>query len=625
MKLEFIPLGNLAIGKANMRHGRKMPDVSDILPTVRKRGILQTLLVRPHSEPGMFEIVAGRRRYHAARIVAEERAADGASATDPDPQFDLLPCAILDAGDDADAIEASMIENMARLDADEVTRWETFTRLVREGRTVEDIGQTFGLPELLIRRTLALGNLLPRIRALYAAERIDRTTVRHLTLASKGQQKAWLDLIDDEQAHAPTGHQLKAWLFGGQSIPVRHALFDVDASGLAIIADLFGEDRYFADSDAFWTAQTAAIEERRAAFIADGWPDAVVVPPAQQFASWDYEKAGKRKGGRVYLDVRASGEVVIHEGYVSRKEAARAARGNEEGQGASAKPSRPEVTATMQTYIDLHRHAAVRAALTDHPSVALRLMVAHAIGGSHLWRVQPEPQTSQNDAVRESVETCLGETRFDARRRAVLAMLGFSPEEPTVTGGNSDDYGVVGIFRRLLDLDDASVMEVIAIVMGETLASGSAAVEAVGIRIGVDMAQWWTPDEVLLDLVRDKEVLVGMIGEVAGAEVAKANAGEKTKAMKAIIADSLAGTNGRERHENWVPSWLAFPPSAYTERGGVGSVRTHARAVAALAPPEDERAEGDADASPEAPALQAEDGAQAPEPEAEEEPAPLAA
>src|SRR3546814_2876117 len=71
----------------------------------------------------------------------------------------------------------------------------------------------------------------------------------------------------DLNAYLPTGHQLKAWLFGGQSIPVRHALFDVEASGLATIADLFGEDRYFADADAFWAAQDAAIEARRAAII----------------------------------------------------------------------------------------------------------------------------------------------------------------------------------------------------------------------------------------------------------------------------------------------------------------------------------------------------------------------
>ncbi len=27
----------------------------------------------------------------------------------------------------------------------------------------------------------------------------------------------------------------------------------------------------------------------------------------------------------------------------------------------------------------------------------------------------------------------------------------------------------------------------------------------------------------------------------------------------------------------WVPRWMAFPPAAYTARGGVGSVRAYAR------------------------------------------------
>src|SRR3546814_16212142 len=93
-----------------------------------------------------------------------------------------------------------MIENLARLDADEVTQWETFTRLVKEGRDVADIAATFGLPDLTIARVLALGNLLPRVRSLYASEKIDRATVRHLTLASKSQQRAWLALFDDPDA-----------------------------------------------------------------------------------------------------------------------------------------------------------------------------------------------------------------------------------------------------------------------------------------------------------------------------------------------------------------------------------------------------------------------------------------
>ncbi|MET3711752.1 ParB/RepB/Spo0J family partition protein [Sphingomonas trueperi] len=162
--------------------------MADLLPTVRKRGIIQTLLVRPAAEAGQFEIVAGARRFHAARIVAAETG-------EPEP----LPYRILADTDDAAAIEASMIENLSRLDADEVTQWETFTRLVRQGRDVADIAATFGLPDLTVARVLALGNLLPRIRQLYAAGKIDRTTIRHLTLASKHQQRSWLALFDDPE------------------------------------------------------------------------------------------------------------------------------------------------------------------------------------------------------------------------------------------------------------------------------------------------------------------------------------------------------------------------------------------------------------------------------------------
>jgi len=578
MKLDFIDLCQLSVSRTNMRYARKAPDVSDILPTVRKRGVLVPLIVRPNCGPGAFEIVAGSRRFHAAKIVAEERRASGAGEPEP------LPCAILDEGDDADAIEASLIENLARLDAGEVTQWENFVRLVKEGRTPENISATFGLPELMVRRILALGNLLPRIRDLYRQERIDGATVRHLTLASKNQQKAWLALYDDPDSYTPTGHQLKAWLFGGQSIPARHALFDLDGYAGATVADLFGDDRYFADADAFWTAQNAAIEAKRDAYIGAGWSDVVIVPPTEHFHAWEYEKAPKRKGGRVYIDVRASGEVSFHEGYVTRKEARRIDRG--EPLDVGRKPPRPEVTSTMQTYIDLHRHAAVRAALTRHPKVALRLMVAHAIVGSHLFRVTPEPQATRNDEVRESVETCRGEADFDEKRRAVLALLGFSPEEPTVTGGNGDDHDLTGVFHRLLDLPDRAVMDVIAIVIGEALASGSAAVEAVGLQIGLNMASYWQADDAFFSLIRDREVLTCIVAEVAGEAVAQANAGEKAKTMKSIVRDHLAGENGRPKVENWVPRWMAFPPSPYTTRGGVGTVAAHAK-IAALVTPDD--------------------------------------
>lgn len=607
MKLEFIALDKLCVSKANMRYARKAPDVTDILPTVRARGVIQPLLVRPGGIAGHFEIVAGARRFHAAQIVAGERrkaqpsaeAPGSAAETGAEPGIELLPCATLDDGDDADAVEASLIENLARLDPDEVSRWECFTRLIREGRKPEDIAATFGLPDLVVRRTLALGNLLPRLRGLYRRQEIDAATVRHLTLASKTQQKAWLELLDDENARAPTGQQLKAWLLGGQSIPTGHALFDVEASGLATLSDLFGQESYFVDPKAFWPLQDAAVEERRQSALEQGWADAIVVGPEEHFHSWEYEKVAKRKGGRVYIDVRHSGEVIVHEGCLSRKDAARLARSSEEGGAIGTKAVRPELTSLTQTYVHLHRHAAVRAALLDRQGVALRLMVAHAIAGSVLWRVSCEPQAAKSEAVCQSVETSRAEAVFDERRRAVLTLLAMDADQATVTGGSASDKRLCALFARLLELGDAELLDVVAVVMGETLAAGTPAIEATGREIGVAMPQWWQADEAFFDTLRDREVLLAMLAEVAGEGIAAANAAEKTKTIKAIIADHLQGGNGRERCEGWVPRWMVFPPSSYTERGGVETVHAYARAFppAAEAPgPEadsEEQAEGE--------------------------------
>src|SRR5688500_8437241 len=152
MELKHIDIANLSVSPANMRVKGRAPDLTNILPSIRARGVLVPLIVRQNGSADTYEIVAGKRRYHAALAVAEE-------AGEADP----LPCAVMAAGDDAAALEASLIENIARLDPDEVTRWESFTRLVREGRAPESIALTFGLTELQVKRTLALGNLLPRI------------------------------------------------------------------------------------------------------------------------------------------------------------------------------------------------------------------------------------------------------------------------------------------------------------------------------------------------------------------------------------------------------------------------------------------------------------------------------
>tara|TARA_R110002124_G_scaffold252546_1_gene417934 strand:+ start:665 stop:2572 length:1908 start_codon:yes stop_codon:yes gene_type:complete len=575
MQIDHIPLDRLSVSKANMRAGKKPPDVSDILPSIIKRGVISPLFVRPKPaasdvegcEAAHFEIIAGKRRYFAS-IEAAKQGKDDIS----------LPCISLGEGDDAEALEISMIENMLRQNPDAVTQWESYTKLVKQGRSVEDISATFALSELQVKRILALGNLLPRIREACRAEEIDAATVRHLTLATKAQQKAWLALFDDADSYAPRGQQLKAWLFGGASISVSTALFDLGAFSGQIVTNLFEEDGYFADADQFWAAQSAEIEQRKAAYLAAGWSDVQIIPPHEHFSSWEYEKTPKRKGGRVYIQCRDNGEVIFHEGYLTRKEAQHARKGDGDTGAGMTKPARPELTSTLTNYVDLHRHAAVRTELAARPHVAFCVMVAHAICGSPLWAVKVQEQHSRSDAINESIENCIAETRFDERRRAVLDVLGFDPERASVTRQGYDSANLVPLVKRLLELPENVVLDVSAVVMAETLASGSELIEMLGVTLGVSMTDYWQPDEAFYDLLRDKEVATAVLAEVGGSSVAEANAKETGKVIKSVIADCLTGENGRKKQDAWVPRWMAFPPSAYTTRGGVATVTAANRA-----------------------------------------------
>jgi ParB family chromosome partitioning protein len=133
--------------------------------------------------------------------------------------------------------------------------------------------------------------------------------------------------------------------------------------------------------------------------------------------------------------------------------------------------------------------------------------------------------------------------------------------------------------------------------MAETLAAGSEIVETVGLHLNLDMAEVWQADDCLFDLLRDREVLTALVGEVAGEAVAEANRSEKAKALKAVVRDCLDGTNGRTKVEAWVPRWMRFAPSAYTERGGVRTVGRFNRVAALFEPAEEELQEPDEAAS----------------------------
>ena len=304
MKLSNIPIDQLHVSKLNMRHGRKRPDIDDIYPSVRDDGVFQTLLVR--KEGKTYGVIAGRRRLFALRKLAKET---GKTPT--------APCGIMDKGDDPRALEASLLENIARLPAGEFQQYDAFARLAAGGKSPDDIAETFGVTPLKVRRILALANLKPEIKALYEDEKIAVPTLRTMTLASEEQQDMWLTLFNSEEEYAPEGERLKAWLTGGARIKIDTAIFEIDTYDGTVITDLFNETGYFADPDLFWTYQSAAIAERVDAYQADGWPEIVIMDRGDHFSKWEYGVRGKDAGGKVFVEIKHDGAVTFHEGFLT--------------------------------------------------------------------------------------------------------------------------------------------------------------------------------------------------------------------------------------------------------------------------------------------------------------------
>jgi ParB family chromosome partitioning protein len=117
--------------------------------SLRERGVLQPVLVRPVAG-GTYELVAGERRWRAAQLAGLE----------------TLP-ALVQQRDDAQSLEAALIENMAREDLNPIEAARAVAALVEElGLTREEVGRRVGRSRVAVSNLLRLLDLPDEALAL---------------------------------------------------------------------------------------------------------------------------------------------------------------------------------------------------------------------------------------------------------------------------------------------------------------------------------------------------------------------------------------------------------------------------------------------------------------------------
>ena len=150
-------------------------ELAELTESVRERGVLQPILVRPApGAPGEFQIVAGERRWRAAQRAG----------------LHVVPILVRPL-DDVDVAEIGIIENVQRTDLNAIEEAQGYKLLLeRFGRTQEAIAKTVGKSRSHVANALRLLNLPPAVREHLEAGRLTAGHARAIAAARDPERLA---------------------------------------------------------------------------------------------------------------------------------------------------------------------------------------------------------------------------------------------------------------------------------------------------------------------------------------------------------------------------------------------------------------------------------------------------
>jgi len=183
---ESIPLEFIQESDFNPRKHFAEAKLRELESSIRLRGIIQPIVVRSHPKlPARYEVVAGARRFRAAKAVGLEK----------------VP-AIIRVLSDVDVLEIMVIENGQRDDLHPLEEADGFGQLMEVGKyDAQTIAQKVGHDETYVYRRLALRKLIPKVRESFEGGGIQLAHAQLIArLAPPDQQLAFEMAFHEDRA-----------------------------------------------------------------------------------------------------------------------------------------------------------------------------------------------------------------------------------------------------------------------------------------------------------------------------------------------------------------------------------------------------------------------------------------
>nr|CCD32222.1 ParB-like nuclease [Methylocystis sp. SC2] len=265
-----IALDRLVASEANVRRIKAGVSVEDLAEDIARRGLLQSLSVRPAIdgegvETGKFAVSAGGRRLAALKLlVRQKRLAKNTP----------VPCIVKTDGIEE---EDSLAENTMREALHPLDQFRAFKNLQDAGLSIDEIAARFFVGAQIVRQRLKLAAASPKLLELYVAEELtlDQLTAFCVTDDHARQEEVWDALSRSYNKELYTIRRMLTE--GAVKAADKRAVFvgseAYEAAGGVILRDLFHDDHGGWLQDVALLDRLAREKLAKAAddFRAEGW------------------------------------------------------------------------------------------------------------------------------------------------------------------------------------------------------------------------------------------------------------------------------------------------------------------------------------------------------------------
>jgi len=148
-----VPIEFIRANPQNPRKAFGEEDLAELSESIREKGVIQPIIVRPKPEmPGVFEIIAGERRWRAAQRVG----------------LHDVPVVVVEAAD-KEALEIAIIENVQRTDLNPLEEATGYEQLIEQfGYAQADLAKVVGKSRSHVANTMRLSKLPDGVKTLLA-------------------------------------------------------------------------------------------------------------------------------------------------------------------------------------------------------------------------------------------------------------------------------------------------------------------------------------------------------------------------------------------------------------------------------------------------------------------------